>query len=102
MDFKSGQVLGITNQSKKDSSRGNIRDFKSGQTDCKSRISNRAKIFQIGAEIVNRGISDFKSGQGLQIEAEITNPNSTTWWHPYEYRLILLTRALLQFIHTSR
>ena len=66
-----------------------------GQTDYKSRISNREKIFQIGTEIGNREIRDFKSGQRLQIGAERRRGIL------YEYPLILLIRVLLRFIHTS-
>ena len=45
--------------------RGSFRDFKSRQKDYKS-----GEGFQIGAEITNRGKRDFKSGHGLQIGAE--------------------------------
>ena len=56
---------GITN-------RGNLRDFKSGQTDYKSGQGFQigAKRFQIETEISNWGKRDYKSGQGLQIGAE--------------------------------
>ena len=51
---------------------GSFRDFKSGQKDYKLRQEFQigAKRFQIGAEVINRGKTDFKSGQGLQIGAE--------------------------------
>ena len=44
---------------------GNFRDFKSGQ-----KNTNRGRDFKSGKEISNRGSSDFKLGQGLQIDAE--------------------------------
>ena len=56
---------GITN-------RGSLKDFKSGQKECKSvqGFQIGAKRFQTGAEITNQDKRDYKLGQGLQIGAE--------------------------------
>ena len=64
---------GITN-------RDRFRNFKSGQKDYKSvqRFQIRVKRFQIGTKITNWGKRNFKSGQGLQIRAGITNRCKTT------------------------
>ena len=50
-----------------------LRDFKSGQKDCKS-----GQGFQVGAEITNQGKRNYKPEQGFQIGARITNRHRAT------------------------
>ena len=70
-DYKTGQLLEIRNRGSRDYKIGQLleirnlgrRDYKSGQV---QRLQNRAKGLQIGQQ-------DYKSSQGLQIGAGITN-----------------------------
>ena len=65
VDYKSGQVLQITNQGKRDDKQGQLQGFQVGANRLQigAGISNRGKV------ISNRG-RDYKSGEGLQIGLE--------------------------------
>ena len=66
--LQSGTIKGLQIGAGGITNRGSFRYFKSGQKDYKSRQG-----FQIGAEITNQGKRDLKSGQGLQIGGAVTN-----------------------------
>ena len=68
-DCKSGQILGTTNQGKRDLRWGQFKGFQIGE----KRLQIRAKRFQVGPEITNPGKKDYEPGQGFQIGAGITN-----------------------------
>ena len=62
--------------------RGSLRDFKSWQKDYKSgqRFHVRAKRFQVGKVIANRGKRCQKLGQGFQTKEGITNRCRKTYF----------------------
>ena len=66
MGYKTGQVLGITNQGKRDYKQGQLQGFQI----VAKRLQMGAGISIQGKEIRNRGQNDLKSRQGLQIGAE--------------------------------
>ena len=66
---KNGAIRGLQVGARGITNRGSFRDFKLGQKDYKSGRQG----FQIREEITKRDKRDFKSGEGLQIEAGITN-----------------------------
>ena len=74
-ELQNGAIRGLQIGAKGITNRSSLRDFKSGQKDCKSG----AKRFQIRAKITNWGKRGFKSGQGLQIDAQQLSCNKLSY-----------------------
>ena len=91
-------ILGITNlilgNTDRDSKYGQPKGLQTWEKSLQigATMSNRAKRFQIGAEITYGGKRDYKPGQGFQIGAEITNCCRTRF--DYQPNLYILKMAL--------
>ena len=83
-ELQNGAIRGLQIGAKGITNRSSLRDFKPGQKDYKSG----AKRFQIGAKITNWGKRGFKSGQGLQIDAQQLSCNKLSYINSHWFRKV--------------